>query len=108
MEFSREDQWRRKQPRRDKRLRPELSRPELLHQRNQTFHHRECRGLSPRYRGETGSRQQENETTNESQTLESADRIVIYRFTGMALCAKAVGVHWGSVVFGLMLTITAK
>ena len=108
MEFSREDQWRRKQPRRDKRLRPESSRPELLHQRNQTFHHRECRGLSPLYRGETGSRLQENESTNESATLESAKRSAIYRFTGMALCAKAVGVHWGSVVFGLMLTITAK
>ena len=108
MEFSREDQWRRKQSPRDKRLRLDLSRPELLHQRNQTFHHRECRGLSPRYRGETESRQQENERTNESATIESANRNTIYRFTGMAVCAIAVGVHWGSVVFGLMLTITAK
>ena len=32
----------------------------------------------------------------------------IHRFTRMALCAKAVGVHWGSVGFGPMLTITAK
>jgi hypothetical protein len=108
MEFSREDQWRSKQARRDKRLRLELSRPELLHQRNQTFHHRECLGLSPRYRGESGSRQQENERTNESATIESANRNTIYRFTEMAVCAIAVGVHWGSVVFGPMLTITAK
>jgi hypothetical protein len=58
MEFSREDQWRRKQARRDKRLRPELSRPELLHQRNQTFQPRECRDLSLLYRVETGSQLQ--------------------------------------------------
>ena len=108
MELSREDPWRRKQARRHNRLRPELSRPELLHQRNQTFHHRECRGLSPHYRGESGNLLQENESTNEFATLESAKRSAIYRFTGMALCAKAVGVHWGSVVFGPMLTITAK
>ena len=36
--------------------RPELSRPELLHQDNQTCQHRECRGLSPLYRGESASR----------------------------------------------------
>jgi hypothetical protein len=105
MEFSREDQWRSKQARRDKRLRLELSRPELLHQRNQTFHHRECLGLSPRYRGEIGSPLQR---TNESATLESPNAAGIHRFTGMALCAKAVGVHWASVVFGPMLTIIAK
>src|SRR4030095_7189703 len=69
MACSREDQRRSKQARRDKRLRLELSRPELLHQRNQTFHHRECRGLSPLYRGESGSRLLER--TNESATLQS-------------------------------------
>lgn len=61
MEISREDPWRRKRVRRDKRLRLELSRPELLHQRNQTFQHRECRGLL--YRGETESRLQANKRT---------------------------------------------
>ena len=114
-------------PRRDKRLRPELSRPELLHQRNQTFQHRECRGLSPRYRGETESRLQENKRTmrfgpHQQLPLKSSrwsgavsrcrskprTSAIIHRFTGMALCAKAVGVHWGSVVFGPMLTITVK
>src|SRR4030095_3151181 len=69
MEFNREYQWRRKQTPRDKRLRLELSRPELLHQRNQTCDHRECRGLSPLSRGEIGSRLLER--TNESATLES-------------------------------------
>jgi hypothetical protein len=76
----------------------------LLHQDQQTSQDRECRGLL--CRGETGSRLLER--TNESATLESANRSAIYHFTGMALCSKAVGDHWGSVVFGAMLTITAK
>ena len=39
-----------------KRLHPELSRQELLHQHQQTFQDRECRELSPLYRGESASR----------------------------------------------------
>lgn len=66
MSLSHEDQWRRKQVRRDKPLRLELLHQELSHEDKQRSQDRECLGLSLLYHGhgEIESRLQENKGTN--------------------------------------------